>query len=104
MPYFSLPPPRAHQTRPCAASALCLCRKGQQLEPSEQYIFNRLEGGRSMLTIRNIRHVDGGTYTCKATNKAGSQEREIFLKVFGKADNQLTSPSGIHFKVSLAVH
>lgn len=63
-----------------------LCRKGQQLEPSEQYIFNRLEGGRSMLTIRNIRQGDGGTYTCKATNKAGSQERELFLKVFGKDD------------------
>ncbi|KAL7369696.1 hypothetical protein ABVT39_005866 [Epinephelus coioides] len=57
-------------------------RKGQLLEPSEQYIFNRLEGGRSMLTIRNIRQGDGGTYTCKASNKAGSQEREIFLKVF----------------------
>ncbi|AWO96038.1 putative neural cell adhesion molecule 2 [Scophthalmus maximus] len=57
-------------------------RKGLQLEPSEQYIFNRLEGGRSMLTIHNIRQGDGGTYSCKATNKAGSQEREIFLKVF----------------------
>ncbi|XP_029303524.1 neural cell adhesion molecule 2 isoform X3 [Cottoperca gobio] len=57
-------------------------RKGQQLEPSEQYIITRLEGGRSMLTIRNIRQGDGGSYTCKATNKAGSQEREIFLKVF----------------------
>ncbi|KAM3585496.1 uncharacterized protein V6R79_019070 [Siganus canaliculatus] len=57
-------------------------RKGQQLEPSEQYIFNRLEGGRSMLTVRYIRQGDGGTYTCKATNKAGSQERELFLKVF----------------------
>uniref|UniRef100_A0A8C2Z015 Neural cell adhesion molecule 2 n=1 Tax=Cyclopterus lumpus TaxID=8103 RepID=A0A8C2Z015_CYCLU len=58
-------------------------RKGQQLEPSEQYIIIRQEeGGRSMLTIRNIRQVDGGSYTCRATNKAGSQEREIFLKVF----------------------
>uniref|UniRef100_A0A4W6DIZ5 Neural cell adhesion molecule 2 n=1 Tax=Lates calcarifer TaxID=8187 RepID=A0A4W6DIZ5_LATCA len=57
-------------------------RKGQQLEPSEQYIFNRLEGGRSMLTIRNIRQGDGGTYSCKASNKAGSQEGELFLKVF----------------------
>ncbi|GLD72314.1 neural cell adhesion molecule 2 isoform X1 [Lates japonicus] len=56
--------------------------KGQQLEPSEQYIFNRLEGGRSMLTIRNIRQGDGGTYSCKASNKAGSQEGELFLKVF----------------------
>ncbi|XP_041834953.1 neural cell adhesion molecule 2-like isoform X2 [Melanotaenia boesemani] len=57
-------------------------RKGQQLEPSEQYIINRLEGGQSMLTIRNIRQADGGTYSCRATNKAGSQERELFLKVF----------------------
>lgn len=62
----------------------------QQLEPSEQYILNRLEGGRSMLTIRNIRQGDGGTYTCKATNKAGSQERELFLKVFGKDDGNQT--------------
>ncbi|KAM9835864.1 neural cell adhesion molecule 2 [Aulostomus maculatus] len=57
-------------------------RKGQQLESSEQYVFNRLEGGRSMLTIRNIRQGDGGTYSCKASNKAGSQEREFYLKVF----------------------
>ncbi|KAM9766444.1 neural cell adhesion molecule 2 isoform 1-T1 [Menidia menidia] len=57
-------------------------RKAQQLEPSDKYILNRLEGGRSMLTIRNIRQADGGTYSCKATNKAGSQERELFLKVF----------------------
>ncbi|KAM9327448.1 LOW QUALITY PROTEIN: neural cell adhesion molecule 2 [Pholidichthys leucotaenia] len=57
-------------------------RKGQQLEPSEQYILSRLEGGRSMLTIRNIRQGDGGTYSCRATNKAGSQERELLLKVF----------------------
>ncbi|XP_068165452.1 neural cell adhesion molecule 2-like isoform X1 [Antennarius striatus] len=57
-------------------------RKGQRLEPSEQYIFARLDGGRSMFTVRNIRQGDGGAYTCKATNKAGSQERELFLKVF----------------------
>lgn len=57
-----------------------------------------------MLTIRNIRQGDGGTYTCKATNKAGSQERELFLKVFGKdADSfmeetkQLILLSGIYF-------
>ncbi|XP_041638135.1 neural cell adhesion molecule 2-like isoform X2 [Cheilinus undulatus] len=57
-------------------------RKGQQLEPSEQYFFTKLDGGRNMLTIRNIRQGDGGSYTCRATNKAGSQERELFLKVF----------------------
>lgn len=60
-------------------------RKGQQMEPSEQYMFNKLDSGRSMLTIRNIRQGDSGTYTCRATNKAGSQERELFLKVFGKS-------------------
>lgn len=37
-----------------------------------------------MLTVRNIRQGDGGTYSCKASNKAGSQERELFLKVFGE--------------------
>uniref|UniRef100_A0A1A8NEJ8 Neural cell adhesion molecule 2 n=1 Tax=Nothobranchius rachovii TaxID=451742 RepID=A0A1A8NEJ8_9TELE len=57
-------------------------RKGQQLEPSEKFIVNRLEGGRSMLTIRNIRQIDGGAYSCKASNKAGAQERELFLTVF----------------------
>ncbi|XP_024917804.1 neural cell adhesion molecule 2 isoform X2 [Cynoglossus semilaevis] len=57
-------------------------RKEQQLEPSEQYIFNRLEGGHHTLTIHNIRQGDGGIYLCRATNKAGSQERELFLKVF----------------------
>lgn len=74
---------------------LCLVlvsrRKGQQLEPSEQYMFNKLDGGRSMLTIRNIRQGDGGAYACRATNKAGSQERELFLKVFGKADVALST-------------
>ncbi|XP_032412536.1 neural cell adhesion molecule 2-like isoform X4 [Xiphophorus hellerii] len=57
-------------------------RKGQQLEPSEKYIFSQLEGGHSMLTIRNIRQADGGTFSCKASNKAGFQERELLLKVF----------------------
>lgn len=59
-------------------------RKGQQLEPSEQYILDKKGDGRSTLTIRNIRQADGGAYACKATNKAGSQERELFLKVFGE--------------------
>ena len=59
-------------------------RKGQHLELSEQYLLHNADGGRSTLTIRNIRQADGGAYTCKATNKAGSQEKELFLKVFGK--------------------
>ncbi|XP_045553499.1 neural cell adhesion molecule 2 isoform X4 [Salmo salar] len=57
-------------------------RKGQQLERSEQYVLNTMEAGRSTLTIRNIIQGDGGDYTCRATNKAGAEERELFLKVF----------------------
>ncbi|KAJ3584650.1 hypothetical protein NHX12_015145, partial [Muraenolepis orangiensis] len=57
-------------------------RKGQHLEPSERYLLHNADGGRSTLTIRNIGQADGGAYTCKATNKAGSQEKELFLKVF----------------------
>ncbi|XP_029516012.1 neural cell adhesion molecule 2-like isoform X2 [Oncorhynchus nerka] len=57
-------------------------RKGQQLERSEQYVLITMEAGRSTLTIRNIIQGDGGDYTCRATNKAGAEERELFLKVF----------------------
>ncbi|XP_055785348.1 neural cell adhesion molecule 2-like isoform X3 [Salvelinus fontinalis] len=57
-------------------------RKGQQLERSEQYVLDTMEAGRSTLTIRNIIQGDGGDYTCRATNKAGAEERELFLKVF----------------------
>lgn len=74
--------------RRCDFCVVFLCRQGQQLEPSDKYMFNRMEGGRSMLTIRNIRQSDGGSYACRADNKAGSQERELFLKVFGKVDGK----------------
>ena len=62
-----------------------LSRRGQQLQQQlEKYVVYSLEGGRSTLTIHSIRQEDGGTYSCRATNKAGSQERELLLKVFGK--------------------
>lgn len=51
-------------------------------------MFIRMEGGHNMLTIRNIRQSDGGSYTCKADNKAGTQDKELFLKVFGKDDGK----------------
>ncbi|XP_030643425.1 neural cell adhesion molecule 2 [Chanos chanos] len=54
-------------------------RKGMQLQESEQYVM-RAKG--TTLTVRNIRQDDGGPYTCKATNKAGEAEQELFLKVF----------------------
>ncbi|KAF4086885.1 hypothetical protein AMELA_G00089470 [Ameiurus melas] len=54
-------------------------RKGVELQESEQYA---MRGRGTTLTIRNIRQDDGGSYTCKASNKAGDVQREIFLKVF----------------------
>lgn len=56
-------------------------RKGVELQESEQYVM-RARG--TTLTIRNIKQDDGGSYTCKASNKAGDVQREIFLKVFGE--------------------
>ncbi|XP_062389915.1 neural cell adhesion molecule 2 isoform X1 [Sardina pilchardus] len=54
-------------------------RNGKELHESEQYAI-RARG--TSLTIRNIRQGDGGPYTCKASNKAGEVDRELFLKVF----------------------
>uniref|UniRef100_A0AAY4D436 Neural cell adhesion molecule 2 n=1 Tax=Denticeps clupeoides TaxID=299321 RepID=A0AAY4D436_9TELE len=54
-------------------------RKGVELQESEQYVV-RARG--TTLTVRNIRRDDGGPYTCKASNKAGETEHELFLKVF----------------------
>ncbi|XP_051565368.1 neural cell adhesion molecule 2 isoform X3 [Myxocyprinus asiaticus] len=54
-------------------------RKGVQLQESEQYVM-RARG--TTLTVRNIQQDDGGSYTCKASNKAGEVENELFLKVF----------------------
>ncbi|XP_059409447.1 neural cell adhesion molecule 2-like isoform X1 [Carassius carassius] len=56
--------------------------KGHVIERSEQYVLNTLDGGKSTLTIKNIRQGDGGSYTCRASNKAGSSENQLFLKVF----------------------
>ncbi|XP_051997917.1 neural cell adhesion molecule 2 isoform X2 [Xyrauchen texanus] len=54
-------------------------RKGVQLRESERYV-TRARG--TTLTVRNIQQDDGGSYTCKASNKAGEVENELFLKVF----------------------
>uniref|UniRef100_A0A672NW50 Neural cell adhesion molecule 2 n=1 Tax=Sinocyclocheilus grahami TaxID=75366 RepID=A0A672NW50_SINGR len=55
---------------------------GNVIERSEQYVLSTLDGGKSTLTIKNIRQGDGGPYTCRASNKAGSSESQLFLKVF----------------------
>lgn len=57
-------------------------RKGVQLQESERYVM-RARG--TTLTVRNIQQDDGGSYTCKASNKAGEVEHELFLKVFGES-------------------
>ncbi|KAI1899695.1 hypothetical protein AGOR_G00064420 [Albula goreensis] len=54
-------------------------RRGKQIEESDQYT---LKGRGTMLTVRSIGQDDGGSYSCKASNKAGEAEQELFLKVF----------------------
>lgn len=46
-----------------------------------------LKGSNTELTVRNIINKDGGSYVCKATNKAGEDEKQAFLQVFGKYYN-----------------
>ncbi|KAJ8405952.1 hypothetical protein AAFF_G00308400 [Aldrovandia affinis] len=54
-------------------------RKGRQIEQSDQYV---LKAGGSSLTVRSITQDDGGSYSCKASNKAGHAQQELFLNVF----------------------
>ncbi|XP_073805256.1 neural cell adhesion molecule 2 isoform X3 [Danio rerio] len=56
--------------------------KGHAIEHSEQYVLNTMNGGKSTLTVKNIKQTDGGPYMCRASNKAGSSESQLFLKVF----------------------
>ncbi|MBN3313547.1 NCAM2 protein, partial [Atractosteus spatula] len=63
-------------------------RRGKQIEESDQYV---LKGRGTMLTICSIKQDDGGSYFCKATNKAGVVEEELILKVFGKEHLNLLS-------------
>lgn len=61
-----------------------LFRDGKLIEENEKYI---LKGSNTELTVRNIINKDGGSYVCKATNKAGEDEKQAFLQVFGKYYN-----------------
>ncbi|XP_069492494.1 neural cell adhesion molecule 2 isoform X2 [Ambystoma mexicanum] len=54
-------------------------RNGKLIEESDKYA---LRGSNTELTIKHITNSDGGTYICRATNKAGFKEKEIFLQVF----------------------
>lgn len=59
-------------------------RNGKLIEENEKYT---LKGSNTELTVRNIINKDGGSYVCKATNKAGEDEKQAFLQVFGKYYN-----------------
>lgn len=48
---------------------------------NEKYSLN--DDG-SELTIKGVKKLDDGDYTCIARNKAGEKQEEITLKVFGK--------------------
>ncbi|KAK1170105.1 neural cell adhesion molecule 2 [Acipenser oxyrinchus oxyrinchus] len=68
----------------CTASgspepAITWYRNGRLIEESDQYF---LKGRSTELTVRNIKQSDGGSYSCRATNKAGTEEKELLLKVF----------------------
>lgn len=72
---------------------VCFVRKGVQLQESERYVM-RARG--TTLTVRNIQQDDGGSYTCRASNKAGEVEHELFLKVFGKSFFFLFGYASLH--------
>lgn len=57
------------------------CRNGKLVEENEKYI---LKGSNTELTVRNIMNSDAGPYVCRASNKAGEDEKQAFLQVFGK--------------------
>uniref|UniRef100_A0A8C1J579 Neural cell adhesion molecule 2 n=1 Tax=Cyprinus carpio TaxID=7962 RepID=A0A8C1J579_CYPCA len=65
--------------------------KFSTITESERYVM-RARG--TTLTVRNIQQDDGGSYTCKASNKAGEVEHELFLKVFGENTFFYWSPDG----------
>uniref|UniRef100_A0A8C4LUZ5 Neural cell adhesion molecule 2 n=1 Tax=Equus asinus asinus TaxID=83772 RepID=A0A8C4LUZ5_EQUAS len=54
-------------------------RNGKFIEENEKYILKR---SNTELTVRNIVNSDGGPYVCRATNKAGEDEKQAFLQVF----------------------
>ncbi|EHB17734.1 Neural cell adhesion molecule 2 [Heterocephalus glaber] len=54
-------------------------RNGKIIEENEKYI---LKGSNTELIVRNIINSDGGPYVCRATNKAGEDEKQAFLQVF----------------------
>uniref|UniRef100_A0A8C2NVL7 Neural cell adhesion molecule 2 n=1 Tax=Capra hircus TaxID=9925 RepID=A0A8C2NVL7_CAPHI len=54
------------------------CRASGSPEPTISWY----RGSNTELTVRNIINSDGGPYVCKATNKAGEDEKQVLLQVF----------------------
>ncbi|XP_062377648.1 neural cell adhesion molecule 1b [Sardina pilchardus] len=68
-------------------------RNSELLEGGDKYTFT--DDG-SEMTIRDVRKLDEGDYTCIASNKAGSSDQELSLRVFVKPkitflENQTTT-------------
>ncbi|XP_043557341.1 neural cell adhesion molecule 2-like isoform X1 [Chiloscyllium plagiosum] len=53
-------------------------RDGRLIEDDDKYVSKRS----TELTIRNIAQEDTGAYICRATNKAGTVEEQLSVKVF----------------------
>ncbi|XP_051870669.1 neural cell adhesion molecule 2-like isoform X1 [Pristis pectinata] len=53
-------------------------RNGRLVENNDKYLMKKS----TELTIRDIGREDTGPYSCRAVNKAGSVEEQLFLKVF----------------------
>ncbi|XP_073440600.1 neural cell adhesion molecule 2 isoform X1 [Dendrobates tinctorius] len=54
-------------------------RNGKMIDENDKY---SLREDNTELTIKNIINGDAGSYTCRATNKAGFTEKQSFLQVF----------------------
>ncbi|XP_039599455.1 neural cell adhesion molecule 2-like isoform X2 [Polypterus senegalus] len=76
-------------------------RNGRLIEESDQYLMREKS---TELTVRNIKKDDGGSYFCKATNKAGVDQSELLLKVFVQPHitvlNNETAVEGSQAKIS----
>uniref|UniRef100_A0A672LDM9 Neural cell adhesion molecule 2 n=1 Tax=Sinocyclocheilus grahami TaxID=75366 RepID=A0A672LDM9_SINGR len=90
-PVVSVPQQSFNATADYGESVTFTCRAYGSPEPDiTWHRYDKLitiaakSGSCTTLTVRNIQHDDGGSYTCKASNKAGEVEHELFLKVFGE--------------------
>ena len=69
-------------------------RNGQELSPSDGVDdFSRPGNGRAVLSIRRVKVVDTGLYTCKAINEAGVATRNFTLDVMPDRSHKQPVPN-----------